>query len=278
MALGALGVSTSAVLIGLSGAGPGTATFFRCLLALPLLVVLARVERARQRPFTRAQLLTAVAAGVMFAGDAWWWTEAIGEVGAGLSTVLVNAQVVFLPLLALVVDREPISRTFLLALPFMVLGIVLTGGVLESGASGDEPVLGTVHAILAALCYSGFLFLLRRGGASGRPIGSYTVVVATSAGCALAAAPFGATEVTPGWEVVGWLALVAVGGQVMGWLLVAIATPHLPADVGAALLMLTPVGALVLGALVLSEHPSALQLVGCALMLGSAYAVSRAGR
>jgi drug/metabolite transporter (DMT)-like permease len=187
----------------------------------------------------------------------------------------VNAQVALVPLIALLVDREPIGRAFLLTLPPMVVGIVLTGGVLESGAAGDDPVLGTVHAILAALCYSGFLFLLRRGGAAGRPVGSYALVVATAAVCALAGLGTGATDLGPGWEVVGWLALVAVGGQVAGWLLVALAAPRLRADVGAALLMLTPVGALVLGALFLSERPTALQLVGCALMIGSAYAVAR---
>ena len=57
-------------------------------------------------------------------------------------------------------------------------------------------------------------------------------------------------------------------------LLVALATPHLRPEVGAALLLLTPVGTLALAALVLDEHPSALQLVGCALVLASAYAAS----
>jgi hypothetical protein len=32
----------------------------------------------------------------------------------------------------------------------------------ESGLSGTDLRAGTIHAILAAMCYSGFLFLLRR--------------------------------------------------------------------------------------------------------------------
>jgi drug/metabolite transporter (DMT)-like permease len=57
-------------------------------------------------------------------------------------------------------------------------------------------------------------------------------------------------------------------------LLVAFGSPRLPPEVGAAVLLLTPVGSLVLGAVVLGERPSALQLVGCAVVLLTAYVVS----
>jgi drug/metabolite transporter (DMT)-like permease len=43
------------------------------------------------------------------------------------------------------------------------------------------------------------------------------------------------------------------------------------------LLLLTPAGALVLGAVVLDERPSWLQLLGCAVMLTAAY-VATTGR
>src|SRR5205085_4838421 len=141
--------STSAVFLDLSGGTPATATFFRCLFAVPMLLPLVRREAGRGPAPGRRQLAYAVVAGVLFAGDALWWTQAIGEVGAGLSTVVVNAQVLLVPLLALAVDREPISRRFVAALPVMVVGIVLTGGVLESGSGGQDPVGGTVHALLA---------------------------------------------------------------------------------------------------------------------------------
>ena len=275
MALGALGVSTSAIFIDLSGTSPGTATFFRCAFAVPLLLPLVLVERRREGPPTRRQTGYAVAAGLLFAGDALWWTQAIGEVGAGLSTVLVNAQVVLVPLLALVIDRERVSRRFLAVMPVMVAGILLTGGVLEEGVGGADPAAGTIHALLAAACYSGFLYLLRRGGTGGAVIQNYLVVVATAAGAALCVGRlWGGMTLAPGWAELGWLVLIAAGGQVTGWLLVALATPHLRSEVGAALLLLTPVGALVLGALVLGERPSALQLVGCVLVLASAYAAS----
>jgi drug/metabolite transporter (DMT)-like permease len=272
MALGALSVSSSAIFIALSGASPGTASFFRCLFALPLLWPFWVAERRREgRPSRRRRAIAALA-GVLFAGDALLWTQAIYEVGAGLSTVLVNAQVVIVPLLARVVDRERIGRPFVVVLPLMVAGIVLTGGVFETGASGTEPVAGTVHAILAALCYSGFLFLLRRGGQRGQVVQSYRDVVAAAAVTSLAAgAAWQGVTLVPGWAPIGWIALTALCSQVLGWLLVALTGPRLDSTVGSALLLLTPVGALALAALVLGERPTALQLVGCLLVLLSAY-------
>lgn len=275
MAAGALAVSTSAIFLDLSGSAPGTATFYRCLLAVPMLAPLVVLERRREGGIRRRQVWYAALAGAFFAGDALWWTQAIGEVGAGLSTVLVNAQVVLVPLLALAIDREPVSRRFVALLPVVAAGIVLTGGVLEEGAVGSAPVAGTVHALLAAVCYSAFLYLLRRGGGEGQVVQNYVVVVAAAAAVALVAGPvWGDMTLTPGWREFGWLVLIAAAGQVTGWLLVAIASPRLRPEVGAALLLLTPVGALVLGAIVLSERPSPLQLFGCVVVLSSAYAIS----
>lgn len=276
MAAGALAVSTSAVFIDIAGTSPATATFFRCALALPLLLPLAaREHRATPEPMGHRDIAVAAAAGILFTGDALWWTQAIAEVGAGLSTVLVNAQVVLVPLLALAIDREPISRRFLAVLPAMVMGILLTGGVVGSSPAGADPAGGTLHAVLAALCYSGFLYLLRRGGMQGRPVQGYAVVVAIAALVALAAGPlWGRLDLAPTIGQLGWLVLTAVTGQVTGWLLVALAGPHLRPEVGAALLLLTPLGALALGAAALGEHPSAWQIAGSVLVLASAYAAT----
>lgn len=275
MAVGALFVSSSAILVDISGASPGTASFYRSLLAWPPLAVLAELERRRHSAASRRGRLVAAVAGALFAGDMLLWTQAILEVGAGLSTVLVNTQVVIVPLLAWLVDRERVGRLFLWSLPVMLAGIVLTGGVLEHGVAARDPFWGTIHAVLAAVCYSGFLFLLRRGGQAGAAVQTYRDVIAAAALVSLAIGMFWhGVSLLPGWASIGWLALVALCGQVAGWLLVALATPHLPSEIGAALLMLTPIGALLLGATVLGEHPTVWQLVGCALLLGSAYWIS----
>jgi drug/metabolite transporter (DMT)-like permease len=280
MAAGALSVSVSAVLLALAGTDPGTASFYRCVLALPVLALLAVPERRRAGPMPPRQYGLALLAGVVFAGDMLLWTQSIGEVGAGLSTVLVNVQVVLVPLLAWTVDREPVPRSFLLWVPVIVAGVVLTGGVIEGGARGSDPVWGTVHAVLAAVCYSVFLFLLRRGGQGGHVRQPYAVIIATTAVVSLLAGLLGyGMDFTPGRQALGWLLVSAASSQVVGWLLVAACAPRLASHVGAVLLLLTPVGALVLGAVVLGEQSTWLQLTGCVLILISAYfAATRAPR
>jgi drug/metabolite transporter (DMT)-like permease len=269
MAIGAISLSASAVLLGLAATTPATATVARCSLAVPVVAALAFTERRRTGGLEASAYVSATVCGVLFAGDMLWWTQSIPEVGAGLSTVLVNTQVAIVPVLAWLIDGERIPRRFVWSLPAILGGVLLAGGLFEHGVSGTNPTWGTVHAIAAALCYSGFLFLLRRGGQGGRPVQTYTVVLASSAAVAVAVGLVGGgLVVAPGWATAGWLILVTITGQLVG---VAFYTPKLPSEVSSALLMLMPIGAVVLGALVLGERPSTLQLAGCALVLVASY-------
>jgi drug/metabolite transporter (DMT)-like permease len=78
-----------------------------------------------------------------------------------------------------------------------------------------------------------------------------------------------------GWATFGWLALLALTSQVIGWLLITVAMPRLAAGMIGALLLIQPAGSVVLSYLFLGERPSALQLTGVALMLaGVVIAVS----
>jgi drug/metabolite transporter (DMT)-like permease len=275
LTVGALSLSASATLLGLAGTTAATATTARCALAVPAVAALAVREKRRMGGLDARQYLSAVVCGVLFAADMLWWTQAIPEVGAGLSTVLVNTQVAIVPLLAWLVDREPVHRRFLWALPVILAGVLLAGGIFEHGVTGTNPTMGTVHAVAAAMCYSGFLFLLRRGGRGGQPLQTYLVVLMSALVVAVAVGLLGnGLDVTPGWTTAGWLILVTITGQLLGWLLVAFCTPKLPSEVSSAMLMLMPIGAVALGALILAERPSPLQLAGCALVLVASYAAT----
>jgi drug/metabolite transporter (DMT)-like permease len=67
--------------------------------------------------------------------------------------------------------------------------------------------------------------------------------------------------------------LLALSSQVLGWLLISVSLPRLPAALTSILLMLQPVSTVFLGAVLLSEAPSAVQLSGVAIVLaGVAFA------
>ncbi|MDQ3956395.1 MAG: DMT family transporter, partial [Actinomycetota bacterium] len=71
----------------------------------------------------------------------------------------------------------------------------------------------------------------------------------------------------PGWPSQGWLLTLALTSQVAGWLLISRSLPRLPAAVTSVVLLLQPVGAMTLAAIVLGEDPSATQLLGAGLIL-----------
>ncbi|MHA6622537.1 DMT family transporter [Pseudonocardia sp. DLS-67] len=214
---------------------------------------------------------SALIAGVFLGVDFLMWNVSIGDIGAGIATVVVNLQVVLFPVLVGLVSRTRISRRFLLALPVLTVGVALAGGALGgAGGLGGDPVRGTVLCALAAVAYTGYLFLNRRSGRRSPAHPATPVFVGTAAAAATAgvagAATTGIAVDLPATTWL-WLALLAVFGQVVSWLLVARGLASIEPAWASTLLLLQPVGAVVLAAVVLGQVPAATQLGGCGLIL-----------
>jgi drug/metabolite transporter (DMT)-like permease len=277
--LGAVAIAFSSILVRLSHASPSTAAIFRCAFALPVLGLLAWLEDRRFGPRSRSDRRIAVAAGVFFAADLILWHNSIEDVGAGLATVLANIQVVLVPLVAWAVLAERPGRRLLAALPIALLGVVLISGVLQHGAYGRAPGRGALFGIGAGVAYVGFLLLLRRGGTDLRRVaGPLFEATATATVLSIVAGVvIGDAELLPGWPGVGWLIVLALSSQVIGWLLISMSLPRLPAAITSLTLAVQPVGSVALAALILSEAPSALQLVGVAVVLGAVITATAPG-
>jgi len=277
--LGATTIAFSSILVRLSLASPSTAAIFRCAYALPVLAVLALAEDRRFGTRTWRQRRAGLAAGVFFAADLLLWHHSIGDVGAGLATVLANIQVVLVPLVAWALLSEPPGRQVLIALPVSLLGVLLISGVFEHGAYGHDPTRGTLFGLGAGVAYVGFLLLLRRGGADlRRPAGPLldATAVATVL-CVAAGLVIGDAHLVPSWPGAGWLIVLALTSQVLGWLLIGTSLPRLPAALTSILLTVQPVGSVALAALIFGESPSVLQLCGVALVLSALLAAGRSG-
>jgi drug/metabolite transporter (DMT)-like permease len=212
-----------------------------------------------------------VGAGVFFAADLILWHNSIEDVGAGLATVLANIQVVLVPLVAWALLAERPGRRVLAALPIALFGVVLISGVLQHGAYGRAPGRGALFGIAAGVAYVGFLLMLRRGGSDLRRVAG-PLFDATATGAVLATVAglvIGDADLAPGWPGVGWLIVLALSSQVVGWLLITVSLPRLPAAITSLTLTIQPVGSVALAALILSEAPSALQLIGVAVVLAA---------
>lgn len=275
----AAGISMAGIIFVLSEASPSTATFFRCLYALPLLWWLMRREESVFGPRLLRQRAWAMAAGVFFAGDLLLFHHSILLIGAGLGTVLVNLQVVFVTLAAWFIWRERPSAAQALAVPLALTGVLLISGVLDSGAYGDDPELGSILALLTALCYAGYLLILRVGRDRRRAAGPiFDATLACGATALVAGLAVGDIDLLPSLPMHAWLLLLALTAQVGGQVMIALALPRLPAAVTSLILLIQPVLATIAATIILSESPSPWQLVGVALILGGVVLGTAGGR
>jgi drug/metabolite transporter (DMT)-like permease len=296
--LGAVAIAFSSILVRLSHDSPSTVAIFRCAFALPVLGWLAWREDRRYGPRSGASRRAAVGSGVFFAADLLLWHHSIGDIGAGLATVLANVQVVLVPLVAWAVLSERPGRQILAALPIALIGVVLISGVLEHGAYGHDPARGTAFGLGAGVAYVGFLLLLRHGGAdlrtraeprARRPASPdarrarhpaagplFDATATATVLCVIAGLIIGDADLAPAWPGVGWLLVLALTSQVLGWLLITVSLPRLPAALTSLLLTVQPVGSVMLAALIFGESPTSVQLLGVvAVLAGLVTATSR---
>jgi drug/metabolite transporter (DMT)-like permease len=275
--LGAVAIAFSSILVRLSHSSPSTAAIFRCAYALPALAVLAWIEDRRFGARSWRDRRFAVGAGIFFTADLILWHHSIRDVGAGLATVLANIQVVLVPLVAWAVLSERPGRQVLAALPVALLGVLLISGILEQGAYGRDPARGAVSGLGAGVAYVGFLLLLRRGGADiRRPAGPLLDATAVATvGCIVVGLLIGEADLAPDWPSAGWLITLALTSQVLGWLLISVSLPRLPAALTSLLLTVQPVGSVALAALIFGESPTILQLVGVAAILSALLVATR---
>lgn len=278
---GALVTGASSTLMHLAGTSGPTVAFFRCLYALPVLAVLALREMRRGGPPAWSDLCIGGLAGVFLAVDLVLWFDAIQDVGAGLATVVQDTQVVFVVGGTWLLHGTKPSRRLLVLIPVLLGGICLISGALGSTPQA-APVAGTVLGLVSALAYAGFLLLMgwrpqhrRRGNASFLT----AVTVAAAATATVVGAAGSGIRFQPAWPSTGWLVLLALSTQVIGWLVISSAMIRATTVQASIALLLQPVAAVFFAWAILGEMPAPVQLAGVAtVIMATASAVVQRGR
>jgi drug/metabolite transporter (DMT)-like permease len=276
---GIAGISFSAVFVRLSDVSFGTSAFFRAAYAVPLLLVLMALWRAPDARPVRARAL-AWAAGLVFAGNLIVWHAAIDLIGAGLSTVMGNTQVVIIGIASWWLYGERPTRWALIAVPLVLVGVVLITGLGAADAYGAAPVAGVVLGVGTAFASGCYVLLFRAAlrvpADAVHPAGPlFDVTLATAVGALVLG-----WAVDPGftlraaWPSHGWLLALALVSQVVGWLLIGRSLARLPALVTAVLMPLQPLLTVVWGRLLFAEALSTAQWAGVAVVLGGVLLVN----
>jgi len=276
--LGAACISPMPVLVALAHsakAGLVAIVAYRCGLALPVLAVLALAEgrRSRRRPW--ASRAYAFVAGLLLAVDLVLFNHTIIDVGAGVSTVIGSMYVPFVAGLAWVLLKERPTGRYLVTLSVAIGGIVLASGVVGGSGTGRDPGAGILYCVVANVAYAGYLLILRQASAgTAHVVGQlFDATAGTATGALILGLTSGGLQLAVSLRALGWLLLLSMVVQVAGWILI---TASLPAALSSLLLLLQPALALLLGAIVLGEVPTAIQWTGVVIASGGVAAAALA--
>ena len=258
-------------LVRLSDTGPVSAAFWRLLLPLPVLALLAWRGRSAG-PLDRRLVLLCVIAGTCFAVDLASWHIGIERTRLANATLFGNSGSVILLAWGLIAARRAPLRS-------EVLGVLaaLSGAAILLGRSLDISTgtfVGDLFCLAAGVFYAFYLLPAQRARAT---LGPWTVLLLVSLVASpllLGMAVLNGEPIVPG--PAGWTPVLtlAISSQLIGQGLMVFSLRHFPPLViGMALLTQPAVGALV-GWLAFGEFLLPLDIVGMALV-GAALVLSR---
>lgn len=266
--LGAVLISFSAIFFGLSGVTPMTGAFFRVGYALPFLFVIWLFRRRQDhRPMSRHWI--AMGAGLALSADLLSWHTSIEFIGTGLATLIANTSVVFVAIGAWILFDEKPRRTTMVAIPVILFGVTLVSGLGQGDAFGSSPLRGTVLALMAACFYATYMLGLRHSNQEQAPAAGPLMEATLGATASLLILGLiqGDLDLEFSWPAHGWLLALAIGSQVLAWLMITYALPRLPAVETATIVLIQPALTLIWGALIFDERPSNLQIAGAVIVM-----------
>ncbi|WP_310496555.1 DMT family transporter [Sandarakinorhabdus sp.] len=253
-------------LVRLADVAPVASAWWRMLLAVPALLLLAGFGQGPGLGATnRALCGLAALAGLFFAADLAVWHLGIMRTTLANATLLANGATFLLPLYGLVVLRQKPGPASLLALALAAAGMALLVG--RSADVSPRHLTGDLLCLAAAVFYTGYLIVMDRLRRSMAPMPS--LALATLFGAAVLL-PMALLEPGAFWPQ-DWTPVLglAIGSQVIGQGLIVYAVRHLSALVVGLTLLVQPAISATIGALRFAEMPGPHELAGAALVVAA---------
>ena len=264
--LSIIAISTAAVLVRLvPEMHPIAIAFWRTAIVAGLLGPTWTMSN-NVRPNGRQSWWT-ILAGLCLALHFWTWFSSLQMTSVVRSTVLVCLTPVWAGLLAWIVFSEPPKRRFWAGIAGAMVGVCCMAFG-ESGGGADSQWQGDALALAGGMLSASYLTIGRavRPHVDWGPYGA--LVCGSCAGwlCVFAAmtgAPLGVVGPNAWWV----MAAMALGPQFLGHIGFTYVVRFIPAYIVGAVILLEPVGATALGAVVLDEWPSWLEVIGAIVIV-----------
>ncbi|MEP1421558.1 MAG: DMT family transporter [Erythrobacter sp.] len=253
--------------------GPVAAGFWRLALAVPFLLLLARVNGQAVLSIGPKRIAIVVLAGLFFAADVAAWHIGIGMTRLGNAVLFANSgSIILMAWGFLSVGLFP-KRSEWLAMASAVAGAGLLMG--RSLEISQNTFYGDLLCLLAGMFYAGYLLILHDAR---RTVGGWSILFWTGLAGAPALLALSLSFVEVIWPT-DWTAIVllVVVSQLLGQGLFVYALGHFPPLIIGLSLLTQPAIAAMAGYFAFGEVLSALDVVGM-LLLGSALVVAKAAQ
>jgi drug/metabolite transporter (DMT)-like permease len=227
--------------------------------------------------------LAAIASGAFLGLHFATWISSLDYTTVAASVVLVSTSPLWVALASRLFLGEPLTRSIVTGLLLALAGgtIIAAGGsACAAGSICDQPLLGDFLALAGAVTVAGYLILGRRLRASLALAPYVFVVYATSAVMLLGITVLGGVSLTGQptpypIEALAWIALLAIGPQLIGHSSYNYALKYLPPTYVALVTLGEPIGSSLLAFIWLNEIPAPATWLGGALILVGIVVASR---
>ncbi|TCJ04687.1 DMT family transporter [Cytobacillus praedii] len=302
--IGILALAFTAPWVKQSNFEPATSVLLRCGIGLLALLPFALREAKKIGGLNKSGIILSILAGLFLGIDFTAWNYSIFYVGSGIASILLNIQIIILPALAFLFDKERIPKSYYIIAPIMILGVIMSGGVFDGGGSTEGPatiyginlaILGTICGLVSGCCYGIYLYTSRKAskvnaGQIIQPMAWATAAQLVAPAIFMLFFSDRGFDLTNGVLVNGalpmnpettlgdpitamnwfWVLVLGIAGQAIAWTFVQYGSVRLDSTIVAGLLLLSPVSTVaVIAVLLFGEIPSAIQILGVVIVLGA---------
>ena len=271
LAFGAMLIGFAPIFVKLSMLSSSAISFFRMFLALPFLFLLNYILN-KKFFFTvknKQTILYAAFASLAFTTDLTLWHFSMDITSVSNATIIVNSAPIFVAILSFIFFKERLTRGFLLS--FLVTYIGIVGLIYFSNNYVNGKLLGDILCLIAAFFYGVYLLVIARLGKEN----SLNIIFYTTFFCCLFSI---IPMIIEGGNMIPsssfeWLnlTLMAFLCQFGGQYFITHAIGKISASGASIGLLMQPLTATILAAIIFSEILTSLQIVFALISLFGIY-------
>ncbi len=273
--VGVLSVSFAATFIRLAEAPPLViATYRLTIAALILIPIVAIKSRGILKQLSGRDWLLVLLSSVFIALHFALWITSLSYTSIASSVILVTSHPAFVAVISYFMWRERLNKLIISGIVVALVGVILIN--YGSLSFGSEAILGDLLALIAGFAMGAYLLI---GGQLRARIDilSYLTIIYTGAAVILLI-----TTLLAGYSFFGYspltytmMILLALVPQLIGHSCLNLAVRLMPVTFVSVAILGEPVGATLLGSVILGETPTLNEITGGILILGGIFIVLR---